>query len=298
MLELPEQSEDVEKNTAGKAMMIKQDDETSKNKKTKLRAPRRLVSVREELRTIKQIEDSGSRKQFVFARYLLIITSICLTVLGCYILFNHEEYLGEKIDFDYSKTLLVFLCIYTSGIIGTFIISYILGIFISICFRCCYFKAEPAKKEPQKSAEFIDPTVSTNQFNIEQLPNENNIDENDTNILANVVVEADRITILPYAMNVFIILTIVLYFAALPFAGFVFYVLITDQYLGDIKKYWPLYTACILSFLNGLIILIVLLVMLCITKRSNDILKKNMELDENHITELRNEVRLALKNAK
>ena len=279
--------------------MLKQDDEISQSKKgPKLHAPRRLVSVKDELRQIKEIEETGKKKQFVFARYTLIFSSICLTILGCYILFNHEDYLGKKYNFDYSKLLLLFLCLYTSGIIGIFVISYILGIFINICFGCCYFKTPQTKKITQKSNNYIDPTLSTNQFNVEQISNEITIDGTDTNVLANVVVEADRIRILPYTMSVFIVLTIILYFFALPFSCFIFYELITDQIYEDYIKFWPLYIACFLSFLNGVIILAVLIVMVCMQRKTNDLLRKNMELDENHITELRNEVRIALKNAK
>ena len=287
MLELSNQSDNIENNSTGEEIIVNQEEETPQEKKAaKLRAPRRLVSVREELRQIKSIEETGRRKQFVFARYVLIITSTCLTGLGIYILIKHDDYLGEEYNFDYSKTLLVFLCMYTSGLIGIFLISYILGIFINICFGCCYFKTEPTKKE------------NVNQFDVEQNSNEAGIDRKDTKLLANVVVEADRIRILPYAMSVFIVLTITLYFIALPFSCFIFYALITDQTYENYTKFWPIYASCLLSFLNGLIILIVLIVMVCMQRKTNDILKKNMDLDENHITELRNEVRSALKNAK
>ena len=136
MLELSNQSDNIMSNSTGGEIILNQEDETPQEKKAiKLRAPRRLVSVREELRQIKSIEETGRRKQFVFARYVLIITSICLTGLGIFILIKYDDYLGEEYNFDHRVTLLVFLCMYTSGIIGNFLISYILGIFINICFK-------------------------------------------------------------------------------------------------------------------------------------------------------------------
>ena len=49
MLELSNQSDNIENNSTGEEIMVNQEEETPQEKKAaKLRAPRRLVSVREE----------------------------------------------------------------------------------------------------------------------------------------------------------------------------------------------------------------------------------------------------------
>ena len=109
---------------------------------------------------------------------------------------------------------------------------------------------------------------------------------------------ADKVTLLPYIFTIFIILSIIYYFIALPSSIILLLKLWDDPYYGDKKEYWVLYTFIFANLINGVLILIVFLHMFFVKRIQNRILKNSMDLDENLIKNLRKEVREALKNAK
>lgn len=271
------------------------DNQSKKIEKKKLRKPKRMVKIKEELKKIKSIEESGGKtKHFVCARFSLLFIDICTTILGIYILFNKEDYLSDKYDFDYSGLLFVFICFSTSNIFGILIVSFFLGFIVYLLFKCFYFRKKMIKNL-KKNIENSDVSLTTNELKIEKKDLFNNQGEDIGDI--NAGIDADQYKLVPYAMTAFIILHIILYFIALPFSSFIFYTLITDQIYEDLGKFWPVYLICLLSFLSGVIIVAVLVAMILMQRKTNDILKRTMELDENRIIDLRNRVRDEMKKA-
>lgn len=65
----------------------------------------------------------------------------------------------------------------------------------------------------------------------------------------------------------------------------------------DKAEYWPLYVFVFTNLVKGVLIVIVFIHMFCAKRIENNILKKNMELNEKRIEELRDEVVHAIKNA-
>ena len=110
-------------------------------------------------------------------------------------------------------------------------------------------------------------------------------------------VNADKVTLLPYTMTIFIIISIAYSFLALPLSIFLLIKLYDDTEYRDLKEYWALYAFIIANLINGILYVIVFFHMFLVKRKENSILKKNMELDENLIKNIRAEVREALKKA-
>ena len=93
-------------------------------------------------------------------------------------------------------------------------------------------------------------------------------------------------------------MTMVFYFAALPYSIVLLVKLYKDSIYNDIVRFWVLYVFILANLINGILLVIVFFHMFCAKRRENNIIKKNMKLNEDRIKELRNEVVQAIKNAK
>ena len=109
---------------------------------------------------------------------------------------------------------------------------------------------------------------------------------------------ADKVTLFPYMVTIYVILTIFFYFVALPLSIILIVKIWDHPEYREKAEYWVLYVFIFTNLLKGVLIVIVFLHMFCVKRIENNILKKNMELNENKIKDLRDEVVQAIKNAK
>ena len=272
-------------------------EEEGLKKKTVLRAPPRSVELVSTLDTIKVHERIGEIKHYFYVRITLIITGLISIILGIYMLLNFSDFFG--VDFDYRKLLLMFVYIYCPSGIGIFLLSFILSIFIYLFFWCC-------QKEKIHGAPLYDETdqsESIAEFKTDDIDDGNKEKKRKTEKkkLAGekeyIGVNADKVTLLPYTMTIFIIISIAYSFLALPLSIVLLVKLFDDTEYRDLKEYWALYIFIIANLINGILYVIVFIHMFLVKRKENNILKKNMELDENLIKNLRAEVREALKKA-
>ena len=305
-------------------------------KKTRLRAPPRSVELVSTLDKIKVNQRLGEQKHYFYVRITFIITDIISLGLGIYILVKYDDLLNKDYNFRYRTLLLSFIYIYSPSAIGIFFLSLFLSLIIYTFFLCCEKEKiygaplydendislslenlkeheDTEKKESEnKDIEIKDDESKNNESkdsenkDTESKDSQNKINENKKNDEYNeprikeeyIGVNADKVTFFPYTMTIFIILTIAFYFIALPLSIILLVKLWNDDIYQDKEKFWPLYAFISTNLINGILIVVVFLHMFIVKRKENSILKKNMEINENKITEYRNEVREALKNAK
>ena len=305
-------------------------------KKTRLRAPPRSVELVSTLDKIKVNQRLGEQKHYFYVRITFIITDIISLGLGIYILVKYDDLLNKDYNFRYRTLLLSFIYIYSPSAIGIFFLSLFLSLIIYTFFLCCEKEKiygaplydendislslenlkeheDTEKKESEnKDIEIKDDESKDNESkdsenkDTESKDSQNKINENkkkdeykEPRIKEEYIgVNADKVTFFPYTMTIFIILTIAFYFIALPLSIILLVKLWNDEVYQDKEKFWPLYAFVSTNLINGILIVVVFLHMFIVKRKENSILKKNMEINENKITEYRNEVREALKNAK
>ena len=305
-------------------------------KKTRLRAPPRSVELVSTLDKIKVNQRLGEQKHYFYVRITFIITDIISLGLGIYILVKYDDLLNKDYNFRYRTLLLSFIYIYSPSAIGIFFLSLFLSLIIYTFFLCCEKEKiygaplydendislslenlkeheDTEKKESEnKDIEIKDDESKDNESkdsenkDTESKDSQNKINENkkkdeykEPRIKEEYIgVNADKVTFFPYTMTIFIILTIAFYFIALPLSIILLVKLWNDDVYQDKEKFWPLYAFVSTNLINGILIVVVFLHMFIVKRKENSILKKNMEINENKITEYRNEVREALKNAK
>ena len=170
------------------------------------------------------------------------------------------------------------------------------SLIFSICVYCFYFCCE---KEKIYGAPLFDENDIT--MSIGTLKDNELVDGNDQKIEVKeeyIGINADKVTLLPYTMTIYVIMTIIFYFIALPLSIILLVKMWKNDVYKDKKEFWVLYVFIFANLINGGLIVIVFFHMFLVKRIENNILKKNMHIDENMIKSIRTEVREALKKAK
>ena len=265
-------------------------------KKTILRAPPRSVELVSTLDTIKVNQRLGEQKHYFYVRITLVITGLASIALGIYILMNFDFFFNKSYNINYRKSLLLFFYIYFPSAFSIMIVSLIISLIIYTSFCCC-------EKEKIHGAPLYDEYDASNS-----LASLNSIEESNSGLDTKktgsievkeyIGVNADKVTLLPYTLTVFVIITIIFYFIALPYSINLLVNLWKDPVYHDKNKFWALYALIVTNLIDGVLIVVVFIHMFCVKRIENNILKKNMELNEELIESLRTEVREALQKAK
>ena len=276
-------------------------------KKTVLRAPRKQ-DFNSTLNTLKIYQRTGEIKHYFYVRIILLITEIVSLASGLYIFVNFNDYL--KVDFDYHNLLLFFLYIYAPSAFGIFIIATFFSIFIYL-FYCCFEKekiyGQNLYDEEEQSMimegfkkQFTGDNEKTESIDVtkENIPEQRDAYLVQTGETEYIGFNADKVTLFPYMVTIYVILTIFFYFVALPLSIILLVQIWDHQEYRDKAEYWALYAFVFTNLVKGILIVVVFLHMFCAERIENNILKRNMELNEEKIKELRNEVVQAIKNAK
>ena len=111
-------------------------------------------------------------------------------------------------------------------------------------------------------------------------------------------INADKVSLFPYTLTIFVIMTIIFYFIAFPLSIILLVILLKDKVYEDYVRYWALYVFILANLINGVLIVVVFFHMFIVKRKENNILKKNMEINEDKIMDFRKEVQIALKKAK
>ena len=218
-------------------------------------------------RSLDSIPEISSRKEFYFRGILLIINVISL-ILGIIILKNKQYNFKKAYNFSYPKNLITFVIFYSLGMIGALFLSFLL---IGIIKLIKYFT-----KKIDRGRELI------------------NNEENHSEISLNIINDTpNELAFLPYSFSYFIVITITLYFIALPWAVFLIYALSKNEIYSHIIDFKCLYCLLIINALAGLIMICVLILM-TIVKRSRSFRKINFVISNNDIDNIKKEIRNAM----
>ena len=259
--------------------------------KKDLGIPSRNVLIRDTLNKIKILQNLGEQKHYYYVRITLIITGLISIGMGIYLNIEFDKYLGKRFRFDYRTHLLVFIYLYSPSAIGIFLVSFILSLFVYSFFCCC-------EKEKIHGAPLYDEGSITMGVEGVNDSGEIKVDLKKSEAKEYLGINADKVTLFPYTMTIFIVLSIAFYFAALPYSITLLTKLWNDDNYKNKKKFWPIYVFICTNLIDGVLIVVVFFHMFLVKRIENSILKQSMEIDESQISFYRNEVREALKNAK
>jgi hypothetical protein len=264
-------------------------------KKIILRAPPRSVEIMSKLEKIKDYQEQGELKHYFYVRITLIITGLISLGLGIYILLDFDSFFSEKYKINYRKSLLFFFFIYFPNAIGIFVLSLIISLIIYSFFWCC----EKEKIHGQPLYDEYDASMSIEGLKIEDSESGLETRKTESNDTKEYIgVNADKVTLLPYTLTVFVILTIVFDFIALPYSINLLYNMWNDPIYKDKMGYWALYTFIFANLTNGILIVVVFFHMFLVKRIEINTLKENMDVKEELIKTFRAEVREALKKPK
>lgn len=211
-------------------------------------------------------------KKVYFLRISLIIINIISLFSGFYIYHNRIYYLSSEYKFDYRKCLFIFVMLYSLGMIGTLIFSFLLAIFLKIfIFIVDLFTGES------------NPLIKNEEINSE-------------NSFRFINSHANQISLIPYAFTFFIIFTATLYLIGLPYSIFLLIFMNKNKYYSNSKDFALLYIFVIINAIGGFILFYILLIIV-FAKRDGSFRQRRFFIDDNNLNNLRNEIKGAMDKA-
>ena len=192
-------------------------------------------------------------------KIFFISMSIVCSIFGIFLLINKDYYFSNDYNFKYLNLLIIFVYIYTIGILSAIIISFVLSIFIFIILKiinCC-------KKNKQ------------NNMNLG-----NNIDE---------------LSFINLWISISTLIIIFLYLLTLLYGIFLIIKMRKNINYKDYLKFFFLYSFIIINILLGFSLFILFLKKL-FTKQKTSNRVKHYKLEEEYIENIEKEINQAFNN--
>ena len=192
-------------------------------------------------------------------KIFFISMSIVCSIFGIFLLINKEYYFSNEYKFKYLNLLIIFVYIYTIGILSAIIISFVLSIFIFIILKiinCC-------KKKKQ------------NNMNLG-----NNIDE---------------LSFINLWISISTLIIIFLYLLTLLYGIFLIIKMRKNINYKDYLKFFFLYSFIIINILLGFSLFILFLKKL-FTKQKTSNRVKHYKLEEEYLENIEKEINQAFNN--
>ena len=193
-----------------------------------------------------------------FKIFFISISIVC-SIFGIFLLINKDYYFSNDYNFKYLNLLIIFVYVYTIGILSAIIISFVLSIFIFIILKiinCC-------KKKKQNNMHLG-----------------NNIDE---------------ISFLNLCISISTLIIIFLYLLTLLYGIFLIIKMRKNINYKDYLKFFFLYSFIIINILLGLSLFIKFLKKL-FTKQKTSNRVKHYKLEEEYIENIEKEINQAFNN--
>ena len=210
-----------------------------------------------------------------YLRISIIIINIISAVLGLYIYKYKNYYLNPEYNFDYYKCLIIFLIIYSLGMILSLLFAFLLAVLIKIF-------------------NFVLNLFSKNDNNQLMQNNERPPTENSFRYIN---ANSDEISIIPYTMTWFVVISAILYFFSLPYSIFLLIFMQKDKTYSILTNFQALYSFLVINLLAGLIIFYIILIV-AFVKREGSFRKKKLSIDDQNLQNLREEIKEAMQKAK
>ena len=192
-------------------------------------------------------------------KIFFISMSIVCSIFGIFLLINKEYYFSNEYKFKYLNLLIIFVYVYTIGILSAIIISFVLSIFIFIILKiinCC-------KKKKQ------------NNMNLG-----NNIDE---------------LSFINLWISISTLIIIFLYLLTLLYGIFLIIKMRKNINYKDYLKFFFLYSFIIINILLGFSLFILFLKKL-FTKQKTSNRVKHYKLEEEYLENIEKEINQAFNN--
>ena len=203
--------------------------------------------------------DNINTEDTVGFKIFFISMSIVSSIFGIFILFNKDYYFSNDYKFKYLNLLIIFVYVYTIGILSAIIISFVLSIFIFIILKiinCC-------KKKKQ------------NNMNLG-----NNIDE---------------LSFINLWISISTLIIIFLYLLTLLYGIFLIIKMRKNINYKDYLKFFFLYSFILINILLGFSLFILFLKKL-FTKQKTSNRVKHYKLEEEYIENIEKEINQAFNN--
>ena len=203
--------------------------------------------------------DNINTEDTVGFKIFFISLSIVSSIFGIFLLFNKDYYFSNDYKFKYLNLLIIFVYVYTIGILSAIIISFFLSIFIFIILKiinCC-------KKKKQNNMHLG-----------------NNIDE---------------ISFLNLCISISTLIIIFLYLLTLVYGIFLIIKMRKNINYKDYLKFFFLYSFILINILLGLSLFIKFLKKL-FTKQKTSNRVKHYKLEEEYIENIEKEINQAFNN--
>ena len=203
--------------------------------------------------------DNINTEDTVGFKIFFISMSIVSSIFGIFILFNKDYYFSNDYNFKYLNLLIIFVYVYTIGILSAIIISFVLSIFIFIILKiinCC-------KKKKQ------------NNMNLG-----NNIDE---------------LSFINLWISISTLIIIFLYLLTLLYGIFLIIKMRKNINYKDYLKFFFLYSFIIINILLGFSLFILFLKKL-FTKQKTSNRVKHYKLEEEYLENIEKEINQAFNN--
>ena len=192
-------------------------------------------------------------------KIFFISMSIVCSIFGIFLLINKDYYFSNEYKFKYLNLLIIFVYVYTIGILSAIIISFVLSIFIFIILKiinCC-------KKKKQ------------NNMNLG-----NNIDE---------------LSFINLWISISTLIIIFLYLLTLLYGIFLIIKMRKNINYKDYLKFFFLYSFIIINILLGFSLFILFLKKL-FTKQKTSNRVKHYKLEEEYLENIEKEINQAFNN--
>jgi len=203
--------------------------------------------------------DNINTEDTVGFKIFFISLSIVSSIFGIFLLFNKDYYFSNDYKFKYLNLLIIFVYVYTIGILSAILISFVLSIFIFIILKiinCC-------KKKKQ------------NNMNLG-----NNIDE---------------LSFINLWISISTLIIIFLYLLTLLYGIFLIIKMRKNINYKDYLKFFFLYSFIIINILLGFSLFILFLKKL-FTKQKNSNRVKHYKLEEEYLENIEKEINQAFNN--
>ena len=203
--------------------------------------------------------DNINTEDTVGFKIFFISLSIVSSIFGIFLLINKDYYFSNDYNFKYLNLLIIFVYVYTIGILSAIIISFVLSIFIFIILKiinCC-------KKKKQ------------NNMNLG-----NNIDE---------------LSFINLWISISTLIIIFLYLLTLLYGIFLIIKMRKNINYKDYLKFFFLYSFIIINILLGFSLFILFLKKL-FTKQKTSNRVKHYKLEEEYLENIEKEINQAFNN--
>ena len=228
--------------------------------------------------TINTIDSFPEFHNKLYLSKIIISMNILSLIFGIYILLNNKYYLNPNYNFTKSSFLFYYIIIFTFGLFGILILSFLFTLFIKlfISLKQRFISKSKNNNEQPKDKE----KEKEKEINLE----ENNI------IFLKEIENADNIGLIPYTLTICIFLNIILYIFGFPCSFYLIYFLFKNDVYCNYSDFFLLYVFIIINDISGGIFLFILFAFIR-NKTYNSLRKLSFNYDEDNLMAVYKEVK-------